>query len=420
LAGRIDLQARILSTEGNVRARLGQYERGLEQVRAGLALALEHNLSGAAADSYQRLADALEHSGDYPAAGQSYQAAADFCQTQGAEAMAQLCLACMTVVLRQTGEWERCAQVCREVLGSGATSAHARAVALGMLGMVHAHRGDASRARPLLLEAERGAHHIELVAMELLSAWGLAMVDDVDGRPESAGDRCLRLLELWTRTDERHYAIPALRWAASLLASRGANDDLRACANALARIVAETGTAEATAALGHALGEVCLVDGSPDQAVQHFERALQQLEVLDLPYERAHTALRGGLALVAAGDRAAGIEHLADAFRRARSLGARPLATAASRELIQLGEPVERRLGRRAVGLLERGGLTRRELEVLRLVANGQTDREIAQALVLSPRTIEMHVGNSLGKLGCRSRAEAVRRAAELHLLDAV
>jgi DNA-binding NarL/FixJ family response regulator len=86
--------------------------------------------------------------------------------------------------------------------------------------------------------------------------------------------------------------------------------------------------------------------------------------------------------------------------------------------LVPPSKPAPRRLGRRAIGLLERGGLTRRELEVLRLVANGQTDREIAQALVLSPRTIEMHVANCLGKLGCRSRAHAVRRAVELNLLD--
>jgi DNA-binding NarL/FixJ family response regulator len=82
------------------------------------------------------------------------------------------------------------------------------------------------------------------------------------------------------------------------------------------------------------------------------------------------------------------------------------------------GKPARRRLGRRAIGLLERGGLTRRELEVLRQVADGHTDREIAQALVLSPRTIEMHVANCLGKLGCRSRAHAVRRASEMNLLN--
>jgi DNA-binding CsgD family transcriptional regulator len=76
------------------------------------------------------------------------------------------------------------------------------------------------------------------------------------------------------------------------------------------------------------------------------------------------------------------------------------------------------RLSRRARAQVERGGLTRREMEVLRLVANGHTDREIAHTLVLSPRTIEMHVANSLGKLGCRSRAHAVRRAAELNLLS--
>jgi DNA-binding CsgD family transcriptional regulator len=76
------------------------------------------------------------------------------------------------------------------------------------------------------------------------------------------------------------------------------------------------------------------------------------------------------------------------------------------------------RLSRRARAQVERGGLTRREMEVLRLVANGHTDREIAHTLVLSPRTIEMHVANSLGKLGCRSRAHAVSRAAELNLLS--
>ena len=55
---------------------------------------------------------------------------------------------------------------------------------------------------------------------------------------------------------------------------------------------------------------------------------------------------------------------------------------------------------------------------MLRLVASGHTDREIARLLVLSSRTVEMHVGNSLGKLGCRSRAEGVRRASELRLFD--
>jgi DNA-binding NarL/FixJ family response regulator len=55
---------------------------------------------------------------------------------------------------------------------------------------------------------------------------------------------------------------------------------------------------------------------------------------------------------------------------------------------------------------------------VLRLVSVGRTNREIARELFLSPRTIDMHVRNTLTKLGCRSRTEATRRAAELGLLQ--
>jgi ATP/maltotriose-dependent transcriptional regulator MalT len=50
----------------------------------------------------------------------------------------------------------------------------------------------------------------------------------------------------------------------------------------------------------------------------------------------------------------------------------------------------------------------------MELVAQGLTSRDIGGFLFLSPRTVEMHVQNSLDKLGCRTRAEAVRRLAEL------
>jgi DNA-binding NarL/FixJ family response regulator len=63
------------------------------------------------------------------------------------------------------------------------------------------------------------------------------------------------------------------------------------------------------------------------------------------------------------------------------------------------------------------GGLSRRELEIARLVASGQTSREIASDLYLSPRTVEMHVHNVLVKLDCRSRVDITRRAGELGLL---
>ncbi|MBL8384557.1 MAG: hypothetical protein JNM90_15865 [Burkholderiales bacterium] len=62
--------------------------------------------------------------------------------------------------------------------------------------------------------------------------------------------------------------------------------------------------------------------------------------------------------------------------------------------------------------------LTPRQREVLRQVAAGGTDKAIARALGLSPRTVEMHVANALAALGVRTRAEAVAAALQRRLLD--
>ena len=85
--------------------------------------------------------------------------------------------------------------------------------------------------------------------------------------------------------------------------------------------------------------------------------------------------------------------------------------------MARLGESVAARLGPRAEADAGGAGLSRRELEVLRLVAVGRTNREIARDLFLSPRTVDMHVRNILRKLDCRSRGEASHKAGELGLL---
>lgn len=85
--------------------------------------------------------------------------------------------------------------------------------------------------------------------------------------------------------------------------------------------------------------------------------------------------------------------------------------------MVALGESISRRPGRRAAADATGAGLSRREVEVLRLVAAGRTNREIAGELFLSPRRVDMHVRNLLRKLDRRSRLEAAHRARELGLL---
>jgi DNA-binding CsgD family transcriptional regulator len=415
-AGRIDLQARVLAMSGNIRARMGDSRAGVEEVQSGLATALEHGLTGPAAEIYQRLADALENGGDYAAAKVTYDAAFGYCSANALEPTAQLCLACLTVVLRQTGDWDRATTLCRQVIASTESSLHARAVATGMLGSILAHRGQARQARPLLLESATLARRIELAAMEMLSAWGLAILEQAEGQDGPATAQCQWILERWRRTEDRHYAVAPLRWAATFFAETGAVAGARTCAASLAQIAADAGQTETMSALSHALGETALLDGNPQQAASQFAQALALLRGLDAPFDRAESQLRAGVALARAGRRDEAVEQLVGAHRTARRLGARPQMERAAAQLAELGERPDPRRGRRSAAQAD-GGLTRREVEVVRLVAIGRTNREIARELFLSPRTVEMHVGSILTKLGCRSRADAARRASELGLL---
>ena len=417
-AERGDLQARILGLEGNVRARMGQTEEGLALVRRALALALEQNQAGAAAEIYQRLADSLEHAGDYAGAEDTYLTAFTFCQANAVPATGQLCIACLTVVLRQAGEMERAMTLCREVLASDHSSAHARAVSGGVLGLIYVLRGRPRLAQPLLMESAALARRIELAAMELLAEWGLALVAQLRGAYSAAAEHCHTMLSRWERIEECHYVVPALRWAATFFALTRTDDGVRACANALARVATISSQSEALSALAHALGECALLDGDAPQAVQQFDRSLDLLRDMTVPFCHGLTQWRAGVACLAAGQRDTGALHLTSAYRTARKLGARPLAQYIAQTLQGLGAMDIAQRRRRGDARYRSGDLTRRQREILQLVAQGQTAAEIARQLVLSPRTVEMHVGNILAALDSRSRAEAVRRAAELGLLE--
>ncbi len=152
-------------------------------------------------------------------------------------------------------------------------------------------------------------------------------------------------------------------------------------------------------------------------ARSHARQTLDLLKRMPAPLEAAEMRARCAVALAGAGDQEAAIGELTNSYRAARKLGARPLALAVVDVFRELGEPVEPHLGRRAAAAAPSGGLSRREIAVLRQIATGQTNKEIAELLFLSTRTVDMHVRNILTKLDCRSRADAVRRAAELGLL---
>ena len=107
-------------------------------------------------------------------------------------------------------------------------------------------------------------------------------------------------------------------------------------------------------------------------------------------------------------------DALEEALATARRLGARPLERRVAGRLRELGLRVP--AGPRGATRANPAGLTARQLEVLRLLAQGLSNAEIAERLVLSQRTAKHHVAAVLAKLGASTRLEAARRAVELRL----
>ena len=412
-AGRLDLRIRAIGLEGLATAKHGEYREGLEIVRGGLALALEHDLTAIAAELYQRLSVVLYDSADYRRAQDALATALDLCRASGDAGAEVACVTCMIYVLRDRGEWGPAAEMSRELI-AGETAVW---VAQGLLGTIHAFQGKLASGRKLLTSSLATSTRVSHYNLAVDSTSALASVAAAEGADDEAAEHCRTVLRRWSDSDDHHYAVWGLRWAVTFFAQRRDTDGAHACVEALARIASETGHPDALAALATAIGETALVEGDADTAAEQLSRAVEIHRTLDMPFERAQIELRAGVALCAAGEREIGLERLCDAYRSARKLGARPLAAQAAGEVAALGESVIRRLGRRAAAEAGGAGLSRRELEVVRLLAAGRTNREIAQDLFLSPRTVDMHVRNILRKLDCRSRVEAAGRAAELGVL---
>jgi DNA-binding CsgD family transcriptional regulator len=135
-----------------------------------------------------------------------------------------------------------------------------------------------------------------------------------------------------------------------------------------------------------------------------WARAAETWTALGCPYEAA-LALAGG-------DEEAALRRSLDALQE---LGARPVATIVARRLRGLGARGVPR-GPRPATQRNPANLTRREVEVLGLLAEGKTNEEIARALWLSPSTVRRHVEHVYAKLGVRTRAQASAQAARLGL----
>ena len=178
----------------------------------------------------------------------------------------------------------------------------------------------------------------------------------------------------------------------------------RVAARELTELAANLDAPLLRAVAAHASGGVLLAEGDPRAAVDALRRAWRGWRELEAPYDAARARVLIGLAYRVLGDRDTAAMELDAARWVFRQLGAMP-------DVVRV-EALVREAAPKAAG-----GLTAREVEVLRLVAAGKTNRAIAADLFLSERTVDRHVSNIFGKLGLSSRAAASAFAVEHELV---
>jgi DNA-binding CsgD family transcriptional regulator len=152
-------------------------------------------------------------------------------------------------------------------------------------------------------------------------------------------------------------------------------------------------------ALGIALRAAALVDGSRD-GTQLLAEAVAVLRPAPAPLELARALVDLGSAQRRSGARNAARQPLREGLDLAYRQGGLRLAERARRELVIAGGKPRRD------AIRGRDALTPSELRVAELAASGQTNRQIAQALFITQRTVENHLTSTYGKLGIGSRSE--------------
>ncbi|HEY7112724.1 MAG TPA: response regulator transcription factor [Thermoanaerobaculia bacterium] len=318
-----------------------------------------------------------------------------FCDAQpGGVSFTGQCLVHRSEVLQWNGQWEDAIAEARRASERLLASAPERAAAPAFYqqGELHRLRGEFDAAEEAYASASRWGAEPQP---------GLALLRAAQGRIEAAASAMRRVVSAATDWTERTRLLPA---HVEILVAAGDVEEARRAAAELEAAAARLDAEVVSAMAARARGAVRLAAGDAASALEPLRQAFEIWSRLGAPYLAARVRELLGRACRELGDEDGWRLETEAARAVYRELGAAP-------DLARLEAPA------RGGSAARPRGLTARELQVLRLVAGGKTNKAIAAELFLSEKTVDRHVSNIYDKLGVSSRAAATACAYEHRLV---
>ncbi len=381
------LQGRALIQQGHVLTGLGRLDEAMLCVVAGETSPIVTGLL------YCSVLDACRQVYASSRAQEWTDAFARMCEQQPQMvAFTDTCLVHRAEIMQFRGAWpDAMAEASRACERCRQTDRKPPATALYQQGEIHRLRGEFAKAD----EAYRAASERGYEPQP-----GLALLRLAQGRVDSACAALHRLMSSTTDHLRRAGLLPAYF---EVMLAAGKIEEARAARDELQQLAEKLDTDVLRAAGAQAQGAIAVFEDDARSALDPLRRSFEIWDRLEAPYEAARVRLLVGVACRALGDEEAAHLEFDAASNVFARLGARTDLARIDALAVQPPRP----------GL----ELTRRELDVLRMISSGHTNKTIATQLCLSERTIDRHVSNMLHKLNVPSRAAAIAYAYDHKLL---
>ena len=399
--GEADLAAFARNLQGRALLAAGQLERGFALLDEAMVAATSGELSPvvtgiiycSAIASCQRVY-ALDRAREWT------QALTAWCETQPQLGMfTAYCHVHRSEVMQMSGSWPESVAEARR-----AVALCVRDVERDAAGRAHYQQGEIYRLRGEFASAETAYRDASRVGVEPQP--GLALMRLSQGKTDAAATAIRRIVAASSGSLPRARFLPAY---VEIMLAVGDLQEADAASRELAQLALDCGLEVIVAIAAHADAAVHLATGNPGAALNPARRAFAIWQGVGAPYLAARLRVLLAHACVALGDIEAARLEMDGAREVFARLGARP--DLAALDTIQDAIAPDRE------ELARPHGLTGRELQVLRLVARGKTNKVIARELALSEKTIDRHVSNIFTKIDVSSRAAATAFAYEHKLI---